>query len=154
VTARTTYTITVGGGGAKNTAMVHDFVFSTITSTGGGRGGAYLAGAGGNGGSGGGGAGWTSTSNAGGTGNVAKDKPKCKESNAVLDGAASGIFLAVVSWRCKCCWRFNIKYHCWFRWNGTASSISALLVTDAGGGGGGDGNVTGTAGSGGSWGWR
>jgi hypothetical protein len=69
----TGYTVTVGAGGAggaaggNNGVAGTNSVFSTITSTGGGRGGLFAA-AGGNGGSGGGGGGNVGATSTGGTG--------------------------------------------------------------------------------------
>jgi hypothetical protein len=67
VTSGTTYTVTIGAGGASATQGGNS-VFSSITSTGGGAGGLYDGGTGGTGGSGGGGAGTSGTtgSSAGG----------------------------------------------------------------------------------------
>jgi hypothetical protein len=67
VTSGTTYTVTIGAGGASAT-QGGSSVFSSITSTGGGAGGLYDGGTGGTGGSGGGGAGTSGTtgSSAGG----------------------------------------------------------------------------------------
>jgi hypothetical protein len=72
-----TYAITVGAGGSGTNTPVgtygSDSIFSTITSTGGGRG--VSDGAGGNGGSGGGGYGGLSPGSAGGLGNTPSTSP-------------------------------------------------------------------------------
>lgn len=72
VAAGSTYSVTVGAGGAAVSGLSvgnngNNSVFSTLTAIGGGRGGAYGVGAAGSGGSGGGGAGINNTSGGAGT---------------------------------------------------------------------------------------
>ena len=149
VTAQS-YPITVGAGGAID-ANGGDSVFSTITASGGGKGGLYMAGSGGSGGSGGGGAGTdgvTSTSS-GGAGNTPAASPSQGNNGGGATsqvgggggggGAGAGGANSPGSGNGAA------------GGNGTASSISGSAVTYAGGGGGGTRSYnSGTGGAGGA----
>ncbi len=131
------YTVTVGAGGAASTNG-NDSVFSTVTSTGGGRGGVATSGSGATGGSGGGGAengsGGSNTANqgyAGGTGNGGSTNGGGGGGGAGAAGSAASGGGGNGG-------------------NGVATSISSSSVTYAGGGAGGcDAGTRGTGGSGG-----
>ena len=125
VTAGTSYTATVGAGGAGTPTNGSNSVFSTITSTGGGKAGGQTSEASAVGGSGGGGSasfspsnGTGSEGNAGGTGTTAGGYAtggggggaSAAGTNSGVNGGAGGA--------------------------GTANSISGSSVTYAGGGGG------------------
>ena len=156
LTANTTYTVTVGAGGAYSNnpergANGSNSVFSTITSTGGGDGGDYMpfggSANGGNGGSGGG-AGWNSgTSGSGGTGTAnqgygggatATDTGSAGGGGAGAAGGAGttntggngGIGVQITAFA-------------------TPTNTGANSGYYAGGGGGGGANTAGTGGSGG-----
>ena len=155
LTPGTSYTVTVGGGGAAGVNGSNS-VFSTITSTGGGRGGNYDAGAGQSGGSGGGGAtafdpntfpaggaGTSGQGNGGGTGYprvTSNHTSSGGGGGAGGAGANGGIGIGGAGGA------------------GTSSSISGSAVVRAGGGGGGVyvGTIgtggTGGGGDGGKWG--
>lgn len=145
------YTVTVGAGGAVD-ANGNDSVFSTITSTGGGKGGLYMAGTGGSGGSGGGGAGTdgVTTSSTGGAGNTPSTSPSqgnnggSSFSAGFTAGASGGGGAGAVGANAG-------ASNGAAGGNGTASSISGASVTYAGGGGGGARAFnSGTGGAGGS----
>jgi hypothetical protein len=151
VTAGTTYTITVGSGGASATNGGNS-VFSTITSTGGGRGGTYNGGNGNAGGSGGGGAGgFPTVVGTGGAGNTPSVSPSqgnnggdgtLGASNRPPGGGGGGASVAGQT---------PSTNNGGNGGNGTASSISGASVTYAGGGGGADwqDNTVGVGGTGG-----
>jgi hypothetical protein len=116
-------TVTVGAGGAIDAAG-NDSVFSTITSTGGGRGATRTTHAAGNGGSGGGGA--EGPNATGGTGTTGGNNGGDGVANAGAGGGGAG---AVGS--------NGTGAVAGNGGAGTASSISGASVTYAGGGGGG-----------------
>lgn len=129
VSAGTSYTLTVGAGGAQNSAGSNS-VFDTYTSAGGGT-------SGGNGGSGGGNGGLGNTpatspsqGNNGGTGQTAEAGAGGGGANAVGSNPAA----------------FNIGGG---GGSGVSSSITGTAVVRAGGGGGSGGNSGGGGGSGG-----
>jgi hypothetical protein len=139
LTANTNYTVTVGAGGAVNTAGSNS-VFSSITSTGGGSGGQATSTAlGGNGGSGGGGAtinpspggtGGTGTANQGFAGGTASTSPSFSGGGG---GGASSLGLNANSAGPG------------GGGSGLISSITGTAIVRAGGGGGcsGDGLTSG-----------
>jgi hypothetical protein len=145
------YTVTIGAGGALNTIGA-DSVFSTITSTGGGRGGSSATGdIGGNGGSGGGGAGNSDGTFAGGSGNTPSTSPSQgnnggsgQGTSGSRNGGGGGGATAVGG---------NGSTGSSTAGNGgagTANSITGSSVTYAGGGGGGaSAGTPGTGGAGG-----
>ena len=141
----TGYTVTIGAGGAGSTGLGssgNNSVFSTITSTAGGRGSALGAGYwdGATGGSGGGGNDSTSASGGAGTANQGYRGGYATSNNAggggggasAVGGNSAGNIGGIGA-------------------NGVATSISGSSVTYAGGGGGGGngGNAGGAGGSGG-----
>jgi hypothetical protein len=144
------YTVTIGAGGSTDTSGSNS-VFSTITSTGGGRGGSFQNSQGGaNGGSGGG-----SGSNGsvgvwlnGGTGTANQGYAGGSSINTIAAGAGGGGASAVGASTSTAGVGGNGG-------NGVATSISGSSVTYAGGGGGGstigggDGTTAGTGGTGG-----
>lgn len=125
----TNYTVTIGAGGAANTSGVSS-VFSSITSTGGGKGGIYTT-AGANGGSGGGGGSSHSaaTSTAGGTGTSG-------QGNAGATGTYAGTLLLSVSGGGGGADAVGLLRD---GGNGKTSSISGTSTDYAGGGYGWDG---------------
>ena len=137
-TAGTNMVVTVGGGGANN-VNGSDSVFSTITSTGGGRGVGNIAG--GSGGSGGGGGSSGSGTNLGGAGTSGQGNAGGSNGGFILSpfptgggggaGAAGG--------------NATGNSDSGNGGNGTASTISGVSVTRAGGGAGGYTGATGTA---------
>jgi hypothetical protein len=146
----TGYTVTIGAGGG-NDASGSNSVFSTITSTGGGRGGSFNnSHAGADGGSGGG-----SGSNGsvgvwlnGGAGTANQGYAGGSSINTIAAGAGGGGASAVGA-------STSIAGVGGNGGNGVATSISGSSVTYAGGGGGGstigggDGTTAGTGGTGG-----
>jgi hypothetical protein len=151
LSANTGYTVTIGGGGAVN-ANGSNSVFSTITSTGGGRGGYYNAFTGATGGSGGGGgggdgtvAGGSGTANQGYAGGSGNDGAPSYTTRVGGGGGGAGATgsngVASVSGG-----------------NGGAGVLISTLATPTGtgvsgyyaGGGGGSVQASGTAGSGGA----
>jgi hypothetical protein len=148
LTSGTTYTITVGGGGAGVTntrgTVGSDSVFSSITSTGGGGGGGGSASTtiGGNGGSGGGGAEILTTSYAGGSGTSGQGNAGgaslANGTTQIRGGGGGGASAAGATGTVS----GNGGV-------GTASSITGSSVTYAGGGGGGA-YYSGAAGTGGT----
>jgi hypothetical protein len=145
------YTVTIGAGGASNTIGANS-VFSTITSTGGGRGGSSATGdIGGNGGSGGGAAGNSDGTFAGGSGNTPSTSPSQgnnggsgQGTSGSRNGGGGGGATAVGG---------NGSTSSSTAGNGgagTANSITGSSVTYAGGGGGGaSAGTPGTGGAGG-----
>ncbi|KKU54035.1 MAG: hypothetical protein UX77_C0034G0003, partial [Parcubacteria group bacterium GW2011_GWA1_47_11] len=146
VTAGTSYTVTVGGGGTAGTgANVNggnggDSVFSTITSTGGG-GGGNLNNSGNSGGSGGG-AGRAGSGSTAGTGTAGQGNDGGTNGGFSLSGGGGGGAGAVGSNSPSS----NVGGA---GGNGVASSITGSSVTYGGGGGGGT-DTNGTPGAGGS----
>jgi hypothetical protein len=135
VNSGTTYTVTVGSGGAVNTAG-NNSVFGSITSIGGGRG-QVLTNVGGSGGSGGGGsdtgqAGGAGTANQGSAGGAGSPGPRSGGGGGA--GAVGGNAGGGVGGNGG---------------NGLSSSITGSAVTRAGGGGGNGGGGGGLGGSGG-----
>lgn len=149
VTPGTSYTITVGAGGASQVNGGNS-IFSTITSTGGGKGGTYSTGpSASSGGSGGGGNGSNIGDNIAGSGNTPVVSPSQgsnggngfnnSDFSAGGGGGASATGVDATT---------NTGGN---GGNGTASSISGSSVTYAGGGGGGrGGNNSGGGGTGGT----
>ena len=155
LTVGTSYSITIGAGGAGSTALANqgtdgnNSVFSTITSTGGGGGGAFddtnlngrSGGSGGGGGSrssapfngGNGGAGTSGEGNRGGNNTSTNASQFCGGGGS----SATGGDLTTNTGNGSA------------GGAGTASSISGSSVTRAGGGGGSGGSVRGAGGSGG-----
>ena len=140
VTAGTQYTITVGGGGAGATpANGNDSTFSSITSTGGGKGGVYPgSAAGSSGGSGGGG---STGSGAGGSGTGGQGNNGGGGAATASGGGGGAGAVGTISGS-------NVGGA---GGNGSSSSISGSAVTYAGGGGGGGngGQAGGAGGTGG-----
>ena len=163
-----TYTVTVGNGGVGHVfspnvtatngsdSSVSGSGITTITSTGGGKGGEWYAGAVGSGGSGGGGGGGNNGANGGtgGSGNTPSTSPSQGNNGgtalpsssspepycaAAGGGGASAVGVTVTN-----------KTIAGNGGAGTASSITGSSITYAGGGGGGLVAAGGTAGSGGS----
>jgi len=130
-------TVTVGAGGANSTAG-NNSVFSTITSTGGGRGGG-ASGAATTGGSGGGGRG---NSGAGAAGTAGQGTSGASSGGSYGGCGGGGASVAGTA---------NSGYSGGAGGSGTASSITGSSVTYGGGGGGAanDNNSAGAAGAGG-----
>jgi len=161
LTGGTTYTITVGAGGAGSTLTTargtngSDSVFSTITSTGGGGGGsaggtsaATLTGA--TGGSGGGGAADSvtgATFGAGGAGNTPSTSPS--QGNNGGSGIGTSNFGGGGGGGAGGVGSAGLTTAGGAGGAGTASSLSGASVTYAGGGGGGHNATGGAAGAGG-----
>jgi len=156
-TASTNYTVTIGAGGAggatrSNGVKGSNSVFSTITSTGGGYGGAYGNPTGTNGGSGGsGGGGGTSnggSTTSGGTGNEGSYSPAegTNGGNGFVAGSSYGGGGGGGATSAGAAATNSAGGN---GGAGTASSITGTSVTYAGGGGGGAFNTAGTGGSGG-----
>ena len=160
VAAGTVITVTVGDGGAEQTASntvgnpgsnssISGSGLTTITSAGGGGGGAYNTTAGANGGSGGGGGASAISALAGGSGNTPSTSPSQGNNGGTgfngssnFGGAGGGGANSVGS--------NGTSAGGGNGGNGTASSITGSSVTRAGGGGGSTENGTkGTGGSGG-----
>ena len=141
----TTYPITVGSGGAINTSG-NPSVFSTITSTGGGRGGVFANGT--SGGSGGGGAGVPG----GGTGGAGNTPPTSPSQG---NNGGNGQLVSCGSWRAgggggaSAVGVNATPTAAGNGGNGLANSITGSPVTRAGGGAG-SAYGPGTQGSGGS----
>ena len=141
LTSGTSYTVTVGAGGASNTSGANS-VFSTITSTAGGKGGNANANNAAIGGSGGG-AGGEGTSQNGSLGTANQGYAGGNNQGAGVDGAGGGGGAGAVGAN-------GASGNSGNGGNGVSSSITGSSVTYAGGGGGGGGQSrTGTA-SGGS----
>ena len=144
LTPGASYTVTVGAGGVKGTSTWTnggDSVFSTITSTGGGRGGgltsvpSWLGPS--TGGSGGGGA-EGATTGAAGTGN----QGFAGGNTSTFDSGAGGGGASAVGANGTSGWGGNGGA-------GVSSSITGTAVTRAGGGGGAGSSLQGAGGSGG-----
>jgi len=153
----TTYPITVGGGGTGGVSQNvgtsgSNSIFSTITSAGGGRGGAVPIIAGANGGSGGGGG---TGNGAGGSGNTPPVSPpqgnnggSGKTDSLTYNGGGGGGGASVAGTNATGTSAPTIVAGP--GGSGATNSINGSSVTRAGGGGGGSPNPSGTAGSGGS----
>ena len=145
----TTYTVTIGAGGAGYISG-NDSVFSTITSVGGGRGGQYSS-QGTLGGSGGGGSGHGSTDAIGGLGTANQGFAGGTGNYYVnnIGAGAGGGGAGAVGGDARNPEAVNVSGG--HGGNGLSSSITGSAVTRAGGGGGGVGyEGTGSVGSGGS----
>jgi len=132
LTTGTNYTVTVGAGGpggspSGNGTIGNDSVFSTITSTGGGRGAGYQQ-AGGNGGSGGGGGSGSSGPYAGGSGGAGQGFDGFNGIDGARSGGGGGAGASGT----------GAGYIVGGNGGtGISSSITGTAVTRAGGGGGG-----------------
>jgi hypothetical protein len=133
----TTYTVTVGAGGA-NTARGSNTIALSLTAIGGGFGGTDSVTAGGSGGSGGGGAGITVTAGGSGTAGQGSNGGTGSSSYGAGGGGASAAGTNGPSGSTG-----------GPGGNGNASSITGSSVTYAGGGGGGGGSSRAAGGSGG-----
>ena len=140
----TAYPVTVGGGGAVTPSIGSQgtpSIFSTITSTGGGYGGGYVAGPpvtnnGGSGGSGGGGAGYCGTFlGSGGSGNTPPVSPSQGQTGGNSNTSAPG-YGAGGGGGAGAVGTAGTSTTAGAGGNGVASSITGSSVTRAGGGGG------------------
>jgi hypothetical protein len=137
ITKSTTYTVTIGGGGAASTVFTSpgtsgsNSVFSTITSTGGGGGGSQQSQQGANGGSGGGSSREASGTQAGGTGTASQGSNGGSGTSDAVNyrngGGGGGASQAGAN---------ATSGSSGVGGNGLASSIAGSSVTRAGGGGG------------------
>ena len=141
----TSYTVTVGAGGASN-SNGSDSVFSTITATGGGRGGFQVGGNPNVGGSGGGGRDNGSQSGAAGTANQGFAGGQGRTDGATYGNSGGGGGAGGVGQQGNTSAGSTPSYQS--GGVGVATSISGSSVTYAGGGGGG-GDKVGLAGTGG-----